>query len=307
MACKDFVPLWLRFVIFTALIFVFQFTGGVYMAAVVHMAGSMSWVNSDVMMAGYTGLVGMTMLFPVQFRVMFRFENRTVLMVSLAVGIAAAIICMYCQNIVVVCIVNYIAGVFKMAGTFFCITILPATHYQSFCLKHYDYLLNFSVHYSCGFSKQKRISKIYYKTSGYLIRLILAQLVKSKLNYTHIRSIKSRKLLFKILPADTVLNFIHAHNRVYHIGKSIFISRIRWRCNLSIMIYLPLHGFIKLTWCHIRADLFSHNFRNNLTPDRIARIYRSVLNTTLSHAVPIEEMSALDLIMDAENMAKFMK
>ena len=122
MACKDFVPLWLRFVIFTALIFVFQFTGGVYMAAVVHMAGSMSWVNSDVMMAGYTGLVGMTMLFPVQFRVMFRFENRTVLMVSLAVGIAAAIICMYCQNIVVVCIVNYIAGVFKMAGTFFCIT-----------------------------------------------------------------------------------------------------------------------------------------------------------------------------------------
>ena len=122
MACRDFVPLWLRFTIFTLLIVVFQFTGGVYMAAVVHMSGSMAWVNSDVMMAGYTGLVGMTMLFPVQFRVMFRFENRTVLMTSLTVAIAAAIICMYCQNIVIVCIVNYIAGVFKMAGTFYCIT-----------------------------------------------------------------------------------------------------------------------------------------------------------------------------------------
>ena len=122
MACRDFVPLWVRFAIFTALILVFQFTGGVYMAAVVHMSGSMAWVNSDVMMAGYTGLVGMTMLFPVQFRVMFRFESRQVILVSLAVGIAAAIICMYCHNVVIVCIVNYIAGVFKMAGTFFCIT-----------------------------------------------------------------------------------------------------------------------------------------------------------------------------------------
>lgn len=122
MACKDFVPWLMRFVIFVFLIIVYQFMGGVYMSAVTQMSGSSAWLNEDIMMAGYASLIGMTMLFPVQFRVMFRFENRTVLIVSTIVLMIGTLICMYCESVPIVVIVSYICGVFKMAGTFFCIS-----------------------------------------------------------------------------------------------------------------------------------------------------------------------------------------
>ena len=122
MACKDFVPRVLRFVIFVLLIIVYQFTGGVYMSAVSQMAGSSAWMNEDIMMAGYASLIGMTMLFPIQFRVMFRFENRTVLVVSTVMLMIGTLICGYSDNIPIVVITCYICGIFKMAGTFFCIS-----------------------------------------------------------------------------------------------------------------------------------------------------------------------------------------
>ena len=121
-ACKDFVPCIMRFVIFVSLIIVYQFTGGIYMAAVAQIAGSSAWLNEDIMMAGYASLIGMTMLFPVQFRVMFRFENRTVLIFSTIVLIIGTLICMYSENLAVVVIVSYLCGMFKMAATFFCIS-----------------------------------------------------------------------------------------------------------------------------------------------------------------------------------------
>lgn len=122
MACKDFLPRWMRFTLFVLLIIVYQFTGGVYMSAVSQMAGSSAWMNEDIMMAGYASLIGMTMLFPVQFRVMFRFENRSVLIFSTIVLMIGTLICGYCDNIPIVVATSYICGVFKMAATFFCIS-----------------------------------------------------------------------------------------------------------------------------------------------------------------------------------------
>lgn len=122
MACKDFVPWGMRLVLFVLLIIVYQFTGGVYMSAVAQMAGTSAWMNEDIMMAGYASLIGMTMLFPVQFRVMFRFENRTVLIFSTVVLMICTLICGYCDNLPIVVITSYICGVFKMAATFFCIS-----------------------------------------------------------------------------------------------------------------------------------------------------------------------------------------
>ena len=58
MACKDFIPLPLRFLIFLLIIIVYQFSGGVYMTAVTQMAGAMAWLTEDIMMAGYESFVG---------------------------------------------------------------------------------------------------------------------------------------------------------------------------------------------------------------------------------------------------------
>ena len=121
-ACRDFVPWTMRFAIFVLLIIVYQFTGGIYMAAVTQISGSSAWLNEDIMMAGYASLIGMTMLFPVQFKVMFRFENRTVLVFSTIALIIGTLICIYSDNLVVVVITCYFCGLFKMAATFFCIS-----------------------------------------------------------------------------------------------------------------------------------------------------------------------------------------
>ncbi|MBD5316763.1 MAG: hypothetical protein HDS11_03735 [Bacteroides sp.] len=121
-ACRDFVPWAMRFAIFVLLIIVYQFTGGIYMAAVTQISGSSAWLNEDIMMAGYASLIGMTMLFPVQFKVMFRFENRTVLVFSTIVLIIGTLICIYTDNLVVIVTTCYFCGLFKMAGTFFCIS-----------------------------------------------------------------------------------------------------------------------------------------------------------------------------------------
>lgn len=121
----------MRFALFVLLIFIYQFTGGVYMSAVTQMSGASSWMNEDVMMAGYASLIGMTMLFPVQFRVMFHFENRSVLIVSTIVLMIGTLICGYCDNRPIVVITCYICGVFNYetqkertchfaTGTLFC-------------------------------------------------------------------------------------------------------------------------------------------------------------------------------------------
>ena len=95
MACKDFIPLPLRFLIFLLIIIVYQFSGGVYMTAVTQMAGAMAWLTEDIMMAGYASLVGLTVAFPLLFRLMFRFTARSLLLVSTAVLIVGDVICMY--------------------------------------------------------------------------------------------------------------------------------------------------------------------------------------------------------------------
>ncbi|MDE5829753.1 MAG: hypothetical protein K2H48_07195, partial [Duncaniella sp.] len=121
-ACRDFVPWAMRFAIFVLLIIVYQFTGGIYMAAVTQISGSSAWLNEDIMMAGYASLIGMTMLFPVQFKVMFRFENRTVLVFSTIALIIGTLICISSDNLVVIVTTCYFCGLFKMAATFFCIS-----------------------------------------------------------------------------------------------------------------------------------------------------------------------------------------
>lgn len=120
MACKDFIPLPMRFLLFLFIIIVFQFSGGVYMSAVTQMAWGMSWINEDIMMAGYASLVGLTVAFPLLFRIMFRFTARDILLLVTLVLIVGDWICMESDQVQIVVIVSFISGFFKMVGTFIC-------------------------------------------------------------------------------------------------------------------------------------------------------------------------------------------
>ena len=75
-AMRDFVPQKLRPWIIIAFVLVFQFSGGVYLAAVSEMVGSTALMQEDIMMAGYASMVGMGLTFAIMFRLKFRFPTK---------------------------------------------------------------------------------------------------------------------------------------------------------------------------------------------------------------------------------------
>lgn len=120
LAWKDFVPLSLRFPLFLLIIIVYMFSGGVYMSAVSEMSGSLSWINEDIMMAGYASMVGLTIAFPLLFRILFRFPPRELLLFSAGVFIVSDFLCMISDFLPLVVFLSFISGFFKIVGTFVC-------------------------------------------------------------------------------------------------------------------------------------------------------------------------------------------
>lgn len=120
MVWKDFVPQFMRFPLMLFIIIVYMFSGGVYMSAVTEMSGDLSWISEDVMMAGYASMTGLTMAFPLLFRIMFRFSVRKLLLVSAGVFIVSDWVCMTSDFLPLVVFVSFASGFFKIVGTFVC-------------------------------------------------------------------------------------------------------------------------------------------------------------------------------------------
>lgn len=117
---KDFVPVPLRFPLMLLIIVVYMFSGGVYMSAVPEMSGSLSWITEDIMMAGYASMTGLTMAFPLLFRILFRFQPRSLLLFSAGVFIVSDYLCMVCDFLPLVVLLSFVSGFFKIVGTFVC-------------------------------------------------------------------------------------------------------------------------------------------------------------------------------------------
>lgn len=94
---KDFVPQSLRFPLIILIIIVYMFSGGVYMSAVAEMTGTWAWINEDVMMAGYASMTGLTMAFPLLFRILFRYPTRELLLFRQDCSLYA-IMCAWCAT-----------------------------------------------------------------------------------------------------------------------------------------------------------------------------------------------------------------
>ena len=117
---KEFIPLPLRFPLILFIIIVYMFSGGVYMSAVSEMSGSLSWITEDIMMAGYASMTGLTMAFPLLFRILFRFQPRSLLLFSAGVFIVSDYLCMVCDFLPLVVLLSFVSGFFKIVGTFVC-------------------------------------------------------------------------------------------------------------------------------------------------------------------------------------------
>ena len=116
----DFVPRRLKPWLFILFVLIVQFSGGVYLAAASDMVGTTALMQEDILMAGYASLVGMAINFAVMFCIKFRFSNRTQLLVSAMVLIAANVICAHTANVPLLVATCFVAGWFRMQATFAC-------------------------------------------------------------------------------------------------------------------------------------------------------------------------------------------
>lgn len=124
MSFKEFVPEKLRFILYVFFAVIFQFSGGIYLGLVNQMVGSLALIRQDVLMAGYSMFVGTTMIFPLLFPIKFRFTGKSQLIVSALVLIVCNVIAMQTDSLIILAVVSFIAGVFRMIGTFECFSTI---------------------------------------------------------------------------------------------------------------------------------------------------------------------------------------
>lgn len=117
---KQWVPQAVRPWLYLVFAFVFQLTGTYYLGSSAQIMGSTSLMREDVMMIGMMGVVGVNMPFPFLFRFKLRYPNRHLLINAALVIVACNILSLYVTWVPLLCLLSYVAGFFKLCGTFEC-------------------------------------------------------------------------------------------------------------------------------------------------------------------------------------------
>lgn len=119
---NSFVPEKIQPWIYVAFAFVFQLSGGIYSGAISHIMGDTCLMREDVLMITLCGVVGVNMPFPLLFRFKFRFTNRDLLTTAATAIALCDLLVMTTESVPILCLLSYIAGFFKLCGTFECIS-----------------------------------------------------------------------------------------------------------------------------------------------------------------------------------------
>lgn len=134
---KEFLPT--PVCIFLSMCFatVFQFNGGVFLPVAVQMSSELGCIQEDVMMAGYASFIGMTVIFPILFRLKSRFTTRSILLTVCPILIACNWITMHTDILPVLVVTCFISGFFRMWGTFECfsnmrLSVTPSGNFSVF-------------------------------------------------------------------------------------------------------------------------------------------------------------------------------
>jgi len=119
-AIHNFIPEKLKPWIIILFVIVFQFTGGVYLATANQMVGETALMQEDILMAGYASLAGMALVFAVMLRLKMRFTSKFSFLVCITILILCNIICLHTNNVALLVVTCFIAGIFRMWATFEC-------------------------------------------------------------------------------------------------------------------------------------------------------------------------------------------
>ena len=117
---RNFIPEKIRPWIIIAFVIVFQLSGGVYLAALGEMSGSLALMREDILMAGYASLAGLALTFAIMFRLKFRFPLKQTFIICSSAIIIGNIIVVNTSSVPLMFGVCFITGIFRMWGTFGC-------------------------------------------------------------------------------------------------------------------------------------------------------------------------------------------
>ncbi|MEE0991462.1 MAG: hypothetical protein UH542_00505 [Bacteroidales bacterium] len=137
MSFKEWVPDKYRFAIYIILLLFFQFSNGMYFSAMAQMQGDKSITLNDVKMFSHAVLIGLTMFFPLAFRLKFYLTNKTCLMIAAIILTICNIIVPFIEQPFILILIGFIAGFFRLFGTFECFSsmlpkITPTHNYATF-------------------------------------------------------------------------------------------------------------------------------------------------------------------------------
>ena len=130
---RERVPEKLRFYLILLFPIVFQMSDAVFMGMATEISSSTGLTSQDVLMCGFAGMIGVTMMFPLLFRLKFRFMTRQILL-TVCIGMALiSIVCINTQNVAVLVGLSVVFGMLKLWGSFECfssIMLKVSPHYN---------------------------------------------------------------------------------------------------------------------------------------------------------------------------------
>lgn len=134
---KEWVPQKLRFWLYLAFGFLYQYVGSVNLSYTTQMMSEISLLSEDVQMAGFCTLGGITVCFPVMYRLKFYMYTRELFFVAAIGLIICNAITMSSLTPWVIWGVSFVAGFLKMLGMFGCTSVFrlcvtPSRNYAVF-------------------------------------------------------------------------------------------------------------------------------------------------------------------------------
>lgn len=134
---KEYLPTPVCVVLSMFFALVFQFNGGVFLPTAVQMSSALGCIQEDVMMAGYASFIGMTLIFPILFRLKFRFTTRRIFLTVCPVLIVCNLITLHVNSLPIFILVCLVSGFFRMWGTFECfsnmrLSVTPSGNFSVF-------------------------------------------------------------------------------------------------------------------------------------------------------------------------------
>lgn len=233
---KEWVPYRFRFWIYLTFLTIFQFSNGVYFGCMSQMSGELGITQSDTLMLSYAVLIGLTMYFPLAFRLKFRFPNRTNLIVAATVLMICNLIVPRVNSMPVLVTVCFIAGFFRLYGTFECLSNIIFKITPSY---------NYAVFLSFVFFVVIGVVQVHDVTAGYITYFY-------NWKYVHLAA---AGLLLLVMAGAFILMRPHRAAPVRPLQGIDWLGMVLWTIFILLAIFIAQYGE-QLGWFaspHIRA------------------------------------------------------